>query len=126
MVIPKIGKNVKYVGILLLVAVLFIIFLSPIIHSTSEQNNAVIKKMVLHVAKPLEPSKSYYAEKITLMPEVSNTTITVKDFGNDVEIVIINLEGSNLSLDSIENSIAKLGGSVRRVQKVVCKDASKT
>ena len=126
MVTPKSGKKVKYVGIFLLITVLLIAVYSSIIHSSSEQNDAIIKKVVLHVAKPKEPSKSEYAEQITLIPEVSTTTISVKSFHDEVEIVIITIKGRNLSLELIEDSLKRLGGSVYKVQKVVCKDASET
>lgn len=80
---------------------------------------ANIRRIVLDVLKPYEPSLIAITERISDLKTVSSVNATLYEVDKKVETIKMTIVGSNLSYEEIEQKIAELGGSVHSVDEVV-------
>ncbi len=81
-----------------------------------------IRRLVLDVLKPHEPTVIEYADKITELEGIDGLTINVMEIDNKTQNVEISIEGSDVPFSRIRDVIESLGGAVHSVDQVSAGD----
>ena len=79
-----------------------------------------IRRIVLDVLKPHEPSIVEFAETLEDIGEVEGVNLTLVEIDEEVQNIKITLEGSQMGFDEIKAGIENLGGSVHSVDEIAC------
>ena len=77
-----------------------------------------IRRLVIDVLKPHEPSVLEYADKVTAVPGVDGVFINVVEIDEQTESIEIAVEGKDLDYERIKGVIEELGGSVHSIDRV--------
>ncbi len=77
-----------------------------------------IKRIVLDVLKPHQPSGLEFASKIAEATNNSQVRLTVNGVDEKTETVVIEISGADLQYESIVAVIVAMGGSVHSVDEV--------
>ena len=77
-----------------------------------------IKKIVIDVLKPHNPSIIEYSGKIAALKSVDGVTIHVMEIDEQTETLEITVEGGYLNYKTIQKTIQKLGGSIHSIDQV--------
>ncbi|MFN3383436.1 MAG: DUF211 domain-containing protein [Archaeoglobaceae archaeon] len=78
-----------------------------------------IRRLVLDVLKPHEPSNTYFALKLSEIEGVEGVNITLQEIDQETESVKITLVGEDLDYEEIKDMIETLGGVVHSIDEVV-------
>ena len=78
----------------------------------------MIRRLVLDVLKPLEPSSIELAKKLSVVKGVEAVDITVREVDRKVETVRVTLEGEWLDIDKIEAALERYGAVVHSIDRV--------
>lgn len=81
---------------------------------------AKIRRMVLDIMKPHEPSVIKYSSDLANLDCVEGVNSSMVEIDNEVENIKVTLEGDNIHYEEVERVIDQLGGSVHSVDKVLC------
>lgn len=79
-----------------------------------------IRRIVLDVLKPHEPSIIEFSEHLTDVESVEAVTISLIELDREVQNVKVTLEGGGLDFDAIEAAIEDFGGTVHSIDLVAC------
>jgi len=79
-----------------------------------------VKRLVLDVLKPSEPSVIELAKKINQLKEIDVVDIDVKEMDRKVETVKLVVEGSGISYDKVNAILEKNGAVVHSIDRVTC------
>lgn len=77
-----------------------------------------LRRIVLDVLKPHEPSLLQFAERIDTVECIDGVTASLIEFDREVENVKLTIEGEDLDYEAIEEVIGGLGGTVHSVDQV--------
>lgn len=77
-----------------------------------------IRRLVIDVLIPHEPSEINYAEKLSELDGVEGVTVHVLEVDAKTKTVEITIEGGALSFEDIKDVINRLGGSIHSVDRV--------
>lgn len=77
-----------------------------------------IKRLVLDVLKPLNPSILSLAEMLTGVKGVANVTCTIEEVDRETETVKVIIEGNDIIFESVEKMIAESGSVIRSIDSV--------
>jgi len=77
-----------------------------------------LRRIVLDVLKPHQPSILEFADTIANQCDNSRVKITVVEVDEKTETIVIYIDGIDISYSSIEKTIIKLGGSVHSIDEV--------
>lgn len=80
---------------------------------------AGLRRIVLDVLKPHEPSTTYFALKLSELEGIEGVNITLQEVDQETESVKITIVGVNLDYDEIKDTIETLGGVVHSIDEVV-------
>ena len=80
---------------------------------------AKIRKMVLDVMKPHDPSVIVYTEKLADIEDIYGVNSSVVEIDEEVENLKITLEGDDMEFSEIERIINELGGSIHSIDRVL-------
>lgn len=78
-----------------------------------------IRRLVLDVLKPHDPSSTYFALRLSELKNVEGVNITLQEVDQETESVKITLVGMNLDYEEIKETIESLGGVVHSIDEVV-------
>jgi len=78
-----------------------------------------IRRLVLDVLKPIEPSIVELAKKISVLEGISAVNISIAEIDHKVENAKITIEGDDLDYDVVADMIRDQGGSIHSVDEVV-------
>ena len=81
-----------------------------------------IRRLVLDVLKPHEPTVIEYADKITELDGIEGLTLNVMEIDNKTQSVEISLEGDDVPYENIRDVIESLGGAIHSVDQVSAGD----
>jgi len=81
---------------------------------------APVRRLVIDVLKPHEPSLTDFTAQIGDLDSVAGATGTLVELDQEVQNVKITVEGETLAVDAVEDRVAELGGSVHSVDEVAC------
>lgn len=77
-----------------------------------------IKKLVLDVLKPHNPSVVEWSRRLASLHGVVGVNCTVDEVDQETESVKITLEGGNVDYDKVESAIREMGGVIHSVDSV--------
>ena len=78
-----------------------------------------IRRLVLDVLKPIEPSIVDLAKRLSVLDGISAVNISISEIDHKVENAKITIEGDDLDFETISTLIYDQGGSVHSVDEVV-------
>jgi len=78
-----------------------------------------VRRLVLDVLKPLEPTIIELAEQLSVLPGVEAVNISIYEIDRRVENAKITIEGGDLHYDEVERVIQENGGTVHSIDEVV-------
>lgn len=81
---------------------------------------AQIRRLVLDVLKPHQPSILDMAESIADLGSVSSVNAILYEVDEKVENIKVTIVGDSLDFEAIRDQIEDLGGSVHSVDEAVC------
>lgn len=79
---------------------------------------AGLRRIVLDVLKPAEPSIIEISKKLGEMDGVDGVEIAVREVDRRVETVRVTIDGENLNFDKINTALEKFGATIHSVDKV--------
>ena len=82
----------------------------------------MIRRLVLDVLKPHDPSMTSFGSQLSQLDSVAGVTVKLIEMEEDVRTVRVIVEGEDLDLGAIETRIEDLSGSVHSVDEVSCGD----
>jgi hypothetical protein len=77
-----------------------------------------LRRLVLDVLKPLEPSIAEMAQLLAELDGVDGVNISIYEIDRRVENAKITIEGHSLQYDAIAHMIGENGGSVHSIDEV--------
>lgn len=78
-----------------------------------------IRRLVLDVLKPMEPTIIALAKAISVEDGVEAVNISIVEIDLKVENAKITLEGSDINYERVKNIIMDMGGSIHSIDEVV-------
>lgn len=78
-----------------------------------------IKRLVLDVLKPLEPSVIEFAKRLASLKGVDGVNFVLYEVDRNTETVKVTIEGSDLDFEKIKEAIENLNGAVHSIDEVV-------
>lgn len=81
---------------------------------------ADVRRLVLDVLKPHEPSLVDFIEHLASEDDVAGVTASLVELDAEVQNLEVTLEGPELTYDDVEETIEHLGGTVHSVDLVAC------
>jgi len=78
-----------------------------------------IRRLVLDVLKPMEPTIIEMAKTISLQSGVSAVNISIVEIDLKVENAKITIEGDDIGYEDIRDLITDMGGSIHSIDEVV-------
>ncbi len=81
---------------------------------------AKIRRIVLDIMKPHEPSVITYSSELADLECIAGVNSSMVEIDHEVENIKVTLEGDDIKYDTVEDVIERLGGSVHSVDKVLC------
>ncbi len=81
---------------------------------------AKIRRMVLDIMKPHEPSVIKYSSELANLDGIDGVNLSMVEIDDEVENIKATLEGDNINYGKVEKIIDRLGGSVHSIDKVMC------
>ena len=81
---------------------------------------APVRRVVLDVLKPHEPSIVEFAQRVTATDGVAGVTASLVELDREVQNVKLTCEGEDLDFAALEARIEGLGGTVHSVDEVAC------
>lgn len=83
-----------------------------------------IKRIVLDILKPHEPSIRVLAEKLAEMRGVDIVDVTMHDVDSKVEVAKVTIEGTDIDYDKIKDVLQDNAATIRGVDRVTTGRAS--
>ncbi|MDY6762067.1 MAG: DUF211 domain-containing protein [Candidatus Nanohaloarchaea archaeon] len=81
---------------------------------------ATIRRLVLDVLKPHEPSMVELAEETADVDGVTGVNATLMEIDEEVENVKVTVAGDDIDDNAVNTVIDDLGGSIHSVDEIVC------
>ncbi|MCJ7478789.1 MAG: DUF211 domain-containing protein [Candidatus Nanohaloarchaeota archaeon QJJ-7] len=81
---------------------------------------APIRRIVLDVLKPHEPSMLELAERLADTDGVDGTNATMVEIDEEVENVKVTATGDDIDYDAVKREVGDMGGSVHSIDEIVC------
>ncbi len=78
-----------------------------------------VRRLVLDVLKPLEPTIIELAEQLSVLPGVEAVNISIYEIDRRVENAKLTIEGGDLNYEEIARVIQDNGGTVHSIDEVV-------
>lgn len=83
---------------------------------------APIRRVVLDLLKPHEPTSMTFAERVADCDGVDGVNAMLVESDRDVDTLKLTIEGEAVDFDAVTDAIDALGGSVHSVDEVACGD----
>jgi len=78
-----------------------------------------VRRLVLDVLKPLEPTIIELAQQLSTLPGVEAVNISIYEIDRRVENAKITIEGTDILYQSVVETIQQNGGTVHSIDEVV-------
>ena len=79
---------------------------------------AGIRRLVLDVLKPHEPSKLLLAERLSTLNGVEGVNLSLYELDQETENIKITIEGNNLDFNEIKGTIEEYGAVIHSVDEI--------
>lgn len=77
-----------------------------------------IKRLVLDVLKPLNPTILSLAESLTSVKGINSVTCTIEEVDRETETVKVIIEGNDVIFEAVEKMIVDSGSVIRSIDSV--------
>ncbi len=81
---------------------------------------APIKRVVIDILKPYEPTTIEFAQEISDLKGVKGVNATLLETDHKVQNIKLTVEGKKIEYDAVKTKIEDLGGTVHSVDQIVC------
>lgn len=81
---------------------------------------ASIRRLVLDILKPHEPSITEFAQKLETVEGVEGVNVTLIEVDMEVQNLKATLEGENIDDEQVSTVVEELGGSIHSTDEIVC------
>lgn len=81
---------------------------------------ASIRRIVLDVLKPHEPSMIEFAERIEAVEGVEGVNGVLLEIDEDVQNIKFTVEGESFKFEEIKSALEEMGGSIHSVDEIAC------
>jgi hypothetical protein len=81
---------------------------------------ASIRRLVLDILKPHEPSITEFAQKLETVEGVEGVNVTLIEIDMEVQNLKATLEGENIDDEQVSTVVEELGGSIHSTDEIVC------
>ncbi len=81
---------------------------------------ASIRRIVLDILKPHEPSMREIAGRIAEVDGVSGTNAMLVEIDEEVENIKVTAVGDGIDYDAVKQEVEDMGGSVHSLDEIVC------
>jgi len=82
----------------------------------------VIRRLVLDILKPHEPSITDFAEQTNEINGVEGVNATLIEIDEDVQNIKLTVEGEGIDEQKVTENVEDLGGSIHSIDQIVCGD----
>ncbi|MBV0924476.1 DUF211 domain-containing protein [Halomicroarcula limicola] len=83
---------------------------------------AAVRRLVMDVLKPHDPTLLSFTERVSETESVAGATTSLIELDQEVQNVKVTLEGEDIDVSAVEDTIEGLGGTVHSVDQVACGD----
>lgn len=77
-----------------------------------------IKRIILDVLKPHEPSIIELAQRLSSLEGISGVNISLEEVDTETDSIKITIEGSNINYDLVKREIDECGASIHSIDGV--------
>lgn len=81
---------------------------------------APIRRIVLDVLKPHDPSIREFAQSAAATPGVTGVNAILVEIDEKVQNIKITVEGEDIDYDMLQDTVDELGGSIHSIDEIVC------
>ena len=81
---------------------------------------ASVRRLVVDVLKPHDPSLVEFTEHVGDLDSVAGVTASLIELDKEVQNVKLTFAGEELDVDAVEEAIEEFGGTVHSVDQVSC------
>lgn len=81
---------------------------------------SALRKLILDVMKPHEPSTIVYTDKLADLEGVNGVNTSMVEMDEEVVNIKVTLQGDDISFAGVREQVEDLGGSVHSVDRVFC------
>jgi len=79
-----------------------------------------VRRLVLDVLKPHDPPLVDFSERVAEVDGVAGVSVSLIELDREVQNIEVTLEGDDLDVTAIEETIEQLGGTVHSIDQVAC------
>ena len=83
-----------------------------------EENILSIRRLVLDVLKPHQPSMLELSKKLAVIEGISGVNLTLDEVDQETESIKITIEGRDIDFDTVKEIIAEFGAVIHSVDSV--------
>lgn len=81
---------------------------------------APIKRIVLDILKPHEPSSVNFSKRIADLKGIDGTNAMLVEIDKEVQNIKLTVEGEDISYEKVEEVIRDMGGTIHSIDEVAC------
>lgn len=81
---------------------------------------AKIRRMVLDILKPHQPTMVNITEEVTDLDCVDSANGTLYEVDEKVENIKLTIEGEDIDEEAVRGAVEDIGGSIHSVDEVIC------
>lgn len=81
---------------------------------------ARIRRVILDILKPHEPKIVPFTEQLSEPEEIQGVTSKLVDIEENVRRIRVTVEGEDIDMDTLEEQIMDLSGSIHSIDEVSC------
>jgi hypothetical protein len=85
-----------------------------------------VRKIVLDVLKPRQPSIQDMASKLASLHGVDNVGVSVVEMDESTESVKVSIEGSDITIENVRKMMERLGAVIHSIDEVLVSKKLKT
>jgi hypothetical protein len=85
-----------------------------------------VRKIVLDVLKPRQPSIQDMASKLASLHGVDNVGVSVVEIDESTESVKVSMEGSDITIENVRKTMERLGAVIHSIDEVLVSKKPKT
>jgi hypothetical protein len=98
------------------------VFPALFLDSDQETDMEPIRRLIVDVLKPYEPTAVELAREVAACPGVDGVNLSLIETDNKVQNVKLTVEGPDVDFEAVTERVEALSGSVHSVDQVVCGD----
>jgi len=90
-----------------------------------ERHDIILSKLVLDILKPHAPPLIEFARELAMLKGLQRVDASIMEVDADTDTVKLVVEGTNINVAQLEESIRKMGAALHSVDQVVAERVAK-